>query len=98
MAATAASLTASGAEKSGKPWDRLTPPCRSLSRVISRITDSVNAVAFLHPWTLAIKRSPLTYFVFFLLGAGAGRTTFFLVFVDAALTAFFFVVFFGAAL
>jgi hypothetical protein len=45
----AASFTAAGAAKSGKPCDRLTPPTRSLSRVISRITDSVNCVAFLDP-------------------------------------------------
>src|SRR5204863_4403900 len=49
MAAHAASLITSGAGKSGKPCDRLTPPCRSLSRVISRMTDSVNCVAFLDP-------------------------------------------------
>src|ERR1051325_5807855 len=35
----------SGAEKSGKPCDRLTAPCFSASRVISRITDSVNELA-----------------------------------------------------
>src|SRR5437867_5186999 len=49
MAAMAEALTAAGAGKSGNPCDRLTPPCRSLSRVISRMTDSVNCVAFFDP-------------------------------------------------
>src|SRR4029077_18458860 len=49
IAAHAASLIAAGAGKSGNPCDRLTPPWRSLSRVISRMTDSVNCVAFLEP-------------------------------------------------
>src|SRR5262245_12319676 len=49
IAAMAAALTASGAGKSGNPCDRLTPPWRSLSRVISRMTDSVNCVAFWDP-------------------------------------------------
>src|SRR6185369_1077635 len=35
----------SGAEKSGKPCDRFTAPCFIASRVISRITDSVNELA-----------------------------------------------------
>ena len=42
IAAHAASLTTSGAGKSGNPCDRFTPPWRWLSRVISRMTDSVN--------------------------------------------------------
>src|SRR6266536_601311 len=42
MARTAAAFTSSGASKSGKPWARLTAPCSSASRVISRMTDSVN--------------------------------------------------------
>src|SRR6478672_5935936 len=45
MAATAASLISAGAGKSGKPWARLTAPCATASRVISRITDSVNVSA-----------------------------------------------------
>src|SRR5712692_10055660 len=49
MAAHAASLTAAGAGKSGNPCDRLTPPYRWLRRVISRMTDSVNCVAFFDP-------------------------------------------------
>src|SRR5262249_44212673 len=49
IAAHAASLIACGAGKSGNPCERLTPPYNSLSRVISRITDSVNCVAFLEP-------------------------------------------------
>src|SRR6185503_14480264 len=35
-----------GAEKSGKPCERFTAPYFSASRVISRITDSVNELAF----------------------------------------------------
>jgi hypothetical protein len=35
-------LTSSGAGKSGKPCDKLIAPCATESRVISRITDSVN--------------------------------------------------------
>src|SRR6266511_5156183 len=42
MARTAATLTSSGASKSGKPWARLMAACSSAKRVISRITDSVN--------------------------------------------------------
>src|SRR5690349_24503809 len=36
----------SGAEKSAKPCERFTAPCFSASRVISRMTDSVNELAF----------------------------------------------------
>src|SRR5437762_2390469 len=43
-ARAAASLTDSGAGKSGNPWARFTPPCCWHRRVISRITDSVNRV------------------------------------------------------
>src|SRR6266699_5210825 len=46
MALRAASLISSGAAKSGNPWDRLTARCFKASRVISRITDSVNCSAF----------------------------------------------------
>src|ERR1035438_3740496 len=44
MAATAASLSSSGAGKLGKPWARLMAPCSLASRVIPRMTDSVK------PW------------------------------------------------
>src|SRR5438445_9398090 len=54
MAAQAASLIRSGAGKSGNPCDRFTPPYNSLRRVISRMTDSVNCVAFLDPVSLDI--------------------------------------------
>src|SRR5215475_7480683 len=54
IAAHAASFTACGAAKSGNPCDRLTALCASLSRVISRMTDSVNCSAFLDPVTLDI--------------------------------------------
>src|SRR5688500_9084541 len=37
------------AGKSGNPCDRLTASCSWASRVISRMTDSVNWVAFLEP-------------------------------------------------
>src|SRR5690349_24863272 len=49
MARHAASLIACGAAKSGNPCDKLTPPFCSFSRVISRMTDSVNCVAFFDP-------------------------------------------------
>src|ERR1700730_17406689 len=55
MAAQAASLIAAGAGKSGNPCDRLTPPYISLRRVISRMTDSVNCVAFFEPASLDIS-------------------------------------------
>src|SRR5712692_8950510 len=55
MAAHAASLTEAGAGKSGNPCDRLTPPWASLSRVISRMTDSVNCSAFLEPMSFDIR-------------------------------------------
>src|SRR5690349_13891110 len=45
MACRAASLISGGAAKSGKPWERLTALCCRASRVISRITDSVNCSA-----------------------------------------------------
>jgi hypothetical protein len=45
MARRAASLTSSGAGKSGNPCDRLTAPYFMASRVISRMTDSVNRLA-----------------------------------------------------
>src|SRR3954470_13917532 len=41
----AASISACGGRKFGMPWARLTPPCCMTTRVISRMTDSVN------PWT-----------------------------------------------
>src|SRR5437588_2899602 len=47
IAAQAASLSSCGAAKSGNPWARLMPRSpwrRRISRVISRITDSVNRV------------------------------------------------------
>src|SRR5437868_13311699 len=46
IASCALRLMSGGAEKSGKPCDRFTAPCFSASRVISRITDSVNKLAF----------------------------------------------------
>src|SRR5215467_5009582 len=45
IASIARRLMSSGAEKSGKPCDRLTAPYFIASRVISRITDSVNRLA-----------------------------------------------------
>ena len=45
-ARAASCLMISGAGKSGKPWDRLTAPCRWASRVISRITLSVKRRLF----------------------------------------------------
>src|SRR5919201_2259318 len=49
IASTAASFRSAGAAKSGKPWARFRQlsPCSAMhSRVISRITDSVNNVDF----------------------------------------------------
>src|SRR6266496_469071 len=45
MACIATRLMSSGAAKSGKPCERLTAPYFIASRVISRITDSVNRLA-----------------------------------------------------
>src|SRR2546421_8353895 len=45
IARIATLLTSFGAAKSGKPWERLTAPYLIASRVISRITDSVNRLA-----------------------------------------------------
>src|SRR6476646_10835532 len=45
MDCMATRLMSSGAAKSGKPWERLTAPYFMASRVISRITDSVNRLA-----------------------------------------------------
>ncbi len=44
-ASEAAFFRTSGAAKSGNPCDRLIAPCWMASRVISRITDSVNSAA-----------------------------------------------------
>src|SRR5438552_13574177 len=49
MARQAACLMASGAGKSGKPCERLTAWWRCASRVISRMTDSVNCAALTEP-------------------------------------------------
>src|SRR6266704_5908683 len=45
MACIATRLMSSGAAKSGKPCERLTAPYFIASRVISRMTDSVNELA-----------------------------------------------------
>jgi hypothetical protein len=45
IACIATRLMSSGAAKSGKPCDKLTAPCFIASRVISRMTDSVNWLA-----------------------------------------------------
>ena len=45
MARCAASISAWGGRKFGMPWARFTPPYWPTTRVISRMTDSVN------PWT-----------------------------------------------
>src|SRR3954469_5400366 len=52
---------ACGAGKSGNPCDRFTPPCSWLKRVISRITDSVNCVAFFEPvsFDMSLRRRAL---------------------------------------
>src|ERR1700722_230501 len=53
IASCAARLISAGAGKSGKPWDKLTALWRIASRVISRITDSVNRSAFEESFGLA---------------------------------------------
>jgi hypothetical protein len=58
MAAHAASFTTAGAAKSGTPRDSYTPPCNSKRRVISRMTDSVNCVAFFEPVSFDIGQEP----------------------------------------
>src|SRR5206468_12005993 len=74
IAAQAASFTAIGAEKSGNPCDRLTALCASLSRVISRMTDSVNCSAFFEPVSLDIRSrgyyAAVRFFFFERTGAG----------------------------
>src|SRR5712691_1938901 len=50
MACIATRLMSSGAAKSGKPCERLTAPYFIASRVISRITDSVNRLALCETW------------------------------------------------
>src|ERR1700722_16092684 len=58
MASCAARLISAGAGKSGKPCERFTALCRSASRVISRITDSVKRSAFEESFGLvAVARS-----------------------------------------
>src|SRR6267378_3853022 len=76
-----------GAGKSGNPCDRFTPPYSSLRRVISRMTDSVNCVAFLDPvsldmrWrfyaALRVVRAE-AFFFFFFAGAFPDADDFFL--------------------
>src|SRR6266516_1113744 len=46
IAALAASFSSGGHGKSGNPCDRLIASCSSASRVISRMTDSVNDATF----------------------------------------------------
>jgi hypothetical protein len=58
IAAIAAAFTSGGAAKSGKPCERFTPLCRSFSRVISRMTDSVKWVALLDPISFDMFRLP----------------------------------------
>ena len=54
MAACAAAFSSAGAAKSGNPCDRLIAPWRWASRVISRMTDSVNRAALREPAVLGI--------------------------------------------
>src|SRR5215510_8894209 len=61
IAAHAASFTTAGAGKSGNPCERLTPPYIWLRRVISRMTDSVNWVAFFDPVNLDMSGRRLNY-------------------------------------
>src|SRR5215217_1101406 len=52
IASIARRLMSAGAGKSGKPCERFTAPCFNASRVISRITDSVNELAFFETYLL----------------------------------------------
>src|SRR5215212_2895111 len=52
IASFALRLMSSGAEKSGKPCDKFTAPYFNASRVISRMTDSVNKLALRDTWRL----------------------------------------------
>src|SRR6478735_7860304 len=71
MARHAASFTTAGAAKSGKPCDRFTPRYCWLSRVISRMTDSVNCVAFCDPVSFDMwARRRQRFVVVGFLGAG----------------------------
>src|SRR5215472_15090342 len=64
MASCAARLISAGAAKSGKPWERFTALYFSASRVISRITDSVNCAALEDKRSLvAMARSVLAGFI-----------------------------------
>src|SRR5207342_3514004 len=51
----AASFSSGGHGKSGNPWARLTAPCCTASRFISRMTDSVKlaALAEIRGWLMA---------------------------------------------
>src|SRR5882724_7410992 len=55
IASQAASFISSGAEKSGKPCERLIAPYRFAWRVISRMTDSVNCSALWDMICLGIR-------------------------------------------
>jgi len=72
IARHAASFTTEGAAKSGKPCDRFTPRYCWLSRVISRMTDSVNCVAFCDPvsFDMPCVRRRQRFVVVGFLGAG----------------------------
>src|SRR5687768_11802588 len=57
MARFAASFSACGAAKFGKPCARLMPPWMAFSRVISRITDSVKPAVRAASFTRAVRTS-----------------------------------------
>src|SRR5262245_29184470 len=59
IACFAAAFTVAGAGKFGKPCARLIPPCIALSRVISRMTDSVNPTVRAASRALATRISVL---------------------------------------
>src|SRR5215212_4009177 len=63
MASIARVLMSAGAGKSGKPCERLTAPCFRASRVISRMTDSVNRLAFSETWRCSLAAGIVMAFV-----------------------------------
>ncbi len=92
MARHAASLSACGAGKSGNPCDRFTPPYNWFRRVISRMTDSVNCVAFFDPVSLLMSAAIDGYAalrVFFADALFLDGVAFFVVLFDVAALAFF---------
>src|SRR2546425_6702083 len=71
MACIATRLMSSGAAKSGKPCERFTAPYFIASRVISRITDSVNRLALRETRCVTEGAGVVIFVVFRLIGKAA---------------------------